>query len=57
MVNGIWTIEKNMRKAVQGSLKQILEHVDEKNTIKVMEIGKGLEQMVSSTIVLKVDEQ
>ena len=46
-----------MRKAVQGSLKQILEHVDEKNTIKVMEIGKGLEQMVSSTIVLKVDEQ
>jgi len=37
-------------------MKSILEYVDERNTIKVMEIGKGLEQMAASVIVFKVED-
>jgi len=39
---GLWKTEREVRKVVQSNVKKILESVDEKSTLKVMEITSKL---------------
>jgi hypothetical protein len=43
-----------VRRVIQGSIKKIIEVVDEQSTLKVIEITKSLEQNVVSAISIKL---
>lgn len=42
VVSSMWKSEREVRRLLQGSTRQIVEVVDEKNTMKVMEISRTL---------------
>jgi hypothetical protein len=46
-----------VRKVIQNNARQIIELVDEKDTIRIMEISRNLEQGVLSAISFKLDEK
>jgi hypothetical protein len=57
VVSSIWKSEREVRRVIQGSIKKIIDVVDEQSTMKVMEITKTLEQNVVAAISIKVDDK
>lgn len=46
-----------MRKLIQNNARQVIELVDEKNTIRVMEVSRVLEQSILAAVSFKIDEK
>jgi hypothetical protein len=57
ITSGQWKAERETRKVIQSSTRQLIELVDEKNTIRVMEVSRLLEQSVLAAIALKLDDK
>ena len=53
----VWKSEREVRKVVQASIKRILESVDEKQTLRVMEVTNKLEASVLGAIEIKTEEE
>ena len=53
----LWKSEREVRKVIQANVKRILESVDEKHTLKVMEVTNKLEGNVLGAIDIKVEEE
>ena len=53
----IWKSEREVRKVVQRSIKMILGNVDQKQTLRVMEVTNKLETDVLGAIEIKTQEE